>query len=137
MSKAIIYVVNNSTQDIVDGGIINLGSIIRRFGTSITLSGNGVQINDTGYYTIDSSITLSSATAGDITVTMYNNGIAIPGAVATETVATADDVVNLSINAIIRETGCCYYNNGPASLTFVISGGDVTVTNVATTVVKL
>lgn len=137
MSKAAIYVVNDSTQDVVDGGAINPGSIIRRFGPNVGVSGNGIQVDGLGYYSLDTSITLAPTAAGEVTVTVFKNGIAIPGASATATATAADDVVNLSINALIRETGCCYYNNGPANLTFIVTGVDATVTNIASVVIKL
>lgn len=137
MSKAAIYVVNDSTQEVVDNGAINPGSVIRRFGPGMTISGNGIQVEGVGYYSLNTSITLAPAAAGEITVTAFKNGVAIPGATATETATAADDVINLSIDALIRETGCCYYNNGPANLTFVVTGGDATVTNIASVVIKL
>lgn len=137
MSKAAIYVVNDSTQEVVENGAINPGTIIRRFGPGMSVSGNGIQVEGIGYYNLNTSITLAPAAAGEVTVTVFKNGVAIPGAVATETAAAADDVINLSINALIRETGCCYYNNGPANLTFVITGTDATVTNIASVVIKL
>lgn len=137
MSRSAIYVVNNSTQEVVVDGTINPGSIIRRFGPGVGVSANGIQIDGLGYYILDSSITLAPTAAGEVTVTVFNNGIAIPGATATATAAAADDVVNLSINALIRETGCCYYNNGPASLTFVVTGTGASVTNIASRVVKI
>lgn len=137
MSKAAIYVVNNSTQEVADNGIINPGTIIRRFGPGVGVSGNGIQVDGTGYYSLNTSITLAPTDIGEVTVTVFKNGIAIPGATATTTVAAANDIVNLSIDALIRETGCCYYNNGPASLTFVVTGVDVSVTNIASVVIKL
>lgn len=137
MSKAAIYVVNDSTQEVVDNGAINPGSVIRRFGPGMTISGNGIQVEGVGYYILNTSITLAPAAAGEITVTAFKNGVAIPGATATETATAADDVINLSIDALIRETGCCYYNNGPANLTFVVTGGDATVTNIVSVVIKL
>lgn len=136
MSKAAIYVVNNSTQDVAVDGAINPGTIIRRFGQCVGLSGNGIQLNSSGYYDLKTSITLSSTEEGEVTVTVLDNGIPIPGATATETIAAADDVVNLSIVALIRQVECCY-NPGPASLTFIVSGIPATVTNIASTVIKL
>lgn len=137
MSRSAIYVVNNSTQDVAVDGAINPGSVIRRYGPNMTVSGNAIQFDGLGYYDINSSITLSAIAAGDITVTMFNNGIVVPGATASQTAAAAGDIINLSISALVRETGCCYYNNGPGSLTFIVTGADVTVTNIATKVIKL
>lgn len=137
MSKAAIYVVNDTAQEVIVDGTINPGGIIRRFGPGVGTSANGIQIEGLGYYSLDTSITLAPTEAGEVTVTVFKNGIAIPGATATQTAAAAEDVINLSINALIRETGCCYYNNGPANLTFVVTGVGATVTNIASVVIKL
>jgi len=136
MSKAAMYVVNNSAQEVAINGTINPGSIIRRFGQCIGLSGNGIQFNSGGYYDVDTNITLSATEEGEVTVTLFKNGIAIPGANATQTAAAAGDIINLSLDAIIRQFECGY-NPGPASLTFVITGIPVTVTNFASTIIKL
>lgn len=135
MSQSVIYIVNNTTQDVADGGIINLGTVIRRFGPNLSLSGNAIQLAGAGYYDLATSVTLSPTTAGEVTITAFKNGVAIPGAVATETAAAAGDVVNLSLVSIIREfCACC---ESLENITFVLSGLDATVTNIATKVIKL
>ena len=48
MSKSLIYVVNTSTQNVLVNGIITPGTIIRRFGQNLGLSGNGIQISVPG-----------------------------------------------------------------------------------------
>lgn len=136
MSKAAMYVVNNATQEVAVNGTINPGSIIRRFGQCIGLSGNGIQLNSGGYYSVNSSISLSAIEAGEVTVSIFKNGIAIPGATATVTAAAAGDILNLSIDTLIRQFECGY-NPGPASLTFVVTGVPVTITNIASVIIKL
>ena len=136
MSKAAMYVVNNATQEVAVNGTINPGSIIRRFGQCIGLSGNGIQLNSGGYYSVNSSISLSATEAGEVTVSVFKNGIAIPGATATVTAAAAGDILNLSIDTLIRKFECGY-NPGPTSLTFVVTGVPVTVTNIASVIIKL
>lgn len=135
MSKSAIYTVNNSAQNVVVNGDINLGSIIRRFGPNLSMNGNAIQVCGPGYYDIETSITLAPTAAGNVTVTVFNDNIAIPGATATETAASANDLVNLSISALLREPcQCC---ESLTNLTFVLTGTPASVTNIATVVEKI
>lgn len=136
MSKSALYVVNNSTQEVVTNGLINPGAVIRRFGPGVSLVGNGVQLNERGYYSLNLSITLAATEAGEVEVTVLKDGVALPGAIATQTAAAAGDFVNLSIDALIRNIGCCY--TGPYStLTFELTGVNSSVTNFAAVAIKL
>lgn len=135
MSKSAIYTVNNSAQNVAVNGVINLGSIIRRFGPNLTLSGNAIQVCGAGYYDIDASITLAPTAAGNVTVTVFKDNIAIPGATATTSVDTVNNPVNLSICALLREPcECCESVN---NLTFVLTGTAASVTNTAVVVEKI
>lgn len=135
MSKSAIYVANTSAQDVLVDGIINLGTVIRRFGPNLNLAGNAIQVAGAGYYEINASITAAPTAAGDVTVTVYKDGTPLQGATATGTAAAADDFVNLSISYIVREfCSCC---DGLTNLTFVLTGVDSSITNIAITVEKL
>ena len=135
MSKSALYVANTSAQSITVDGVIAPGTIIRRFGPNITLSGNAIQIVGAGYYEINASLTAEATAAGEIIITVYKDGVPLQGAVATETAAAAGDFVNLSISAIVREfCSCC---DGLSNLTFVLTGNDATITNIAIIVEKL
>ena len=129
MARSAIYVANTGSQEINENGNINLGTILRRFGCNFGLAGTGLSIAGQGYYEIEASVTLAPAAAGEITVTMYKDEVAIPGATATETAAAADDVINLSIVAIVKE-GCPCVDT-ISNLTFKVLGGAATVTNIA------
>lgn len=135
MSQSAIYTVNSSAQNVAVNGIINLGTVIRRFGQNLSLSGNAVQISGAGYYDMDVSITVAPSAVGNVTVTAYKDNIAIPGAVATGSVSTANNPVNLSISSIVREScPCC---EGLSNITFVLTGTASSVTNIATVVEKI
>ena len=135
MSKSAIYTVNTSVQSVADNGVIAPGTIIRRFGPNLTLSGNGIQICGAGYYDIDTSFTIAPTAEGEVTVTAYLDGVVIPGATATVTAAAAGDYVNLSISALVREScGCC---SGLKTLTFVLTGVAASVTNSSIIVEKI
>ena len=135
MSKSALYVANTSNQTVQVDGIITPGTIVRRYGPNVGLAGNAIQIAGAGYYEINASLTAEATAAGEITVTVYKDGVPLQGATATETAAAVGDFVNLSISAIVREfCSCC---DGLTNLTFVLTGNDATITNVAITVEKL
>ena len=129
MAKSAIYVANTGTQEIIENGNINLGTILRRFGCNFGLAGTGLTVAGQGYYEIKASITLVPAAEGDITVAMYKDEVAVPGASATETAAAAGDTVNLFITALVREY--CPCNDALSNLTFKVLGGNASVTNIA------
>lgn len=135
MSKSALYTANTSNQTIQDNGIISPGTIIRRFGPNINLVGNAIQITGAGYYEFNSSITIAPTAEGEVTVAIYKDGVPIQGATATETAAAAGDNINLSISAIVREfCSCC---DGLSNFTFVLTGVESTIINIAATVEKL
>lgn len=133
MSKSAIYVANTGTQSVPVDGTISLGSIIRRFGCGVDLNGTGITISEPGYYEVNVSVTAAPTAIGPVTVTLLNNGVAVPGAIASEAVSTANNPTNLSLDSIVR----VFCGSGTGSLTLVLSGTDSNVTNVATVVTKL
>lgn len=107
-------------------GVIPLGSLIRRYGCDVALNGNAVNITGAGYYDVDASVTVSPAAAGTVTITLYKDGVAVPGATASET-AAANGTVNLSIPPLVRQACCA----AGSALTLVLTGAAATVNNVA------
>ena len=135
MSKSAIYVVNQSTQVVPVDGTVTLGTIIRRFGPNINLSGNGIQICGAGYYDIDAQFVVAPTAEGEVTITAYLDGVAIPGAISSATVAAAGDLATLSISSLVRENcACC---SGLKTLTFVLTGAESNITNSAVIVEKI
>ena len=135
MSKSALYVVNTSNQEVAVDGIITPGTIVRRFGPNLGLAGNAIQVAGAGYYEFNASITAAATAAGEVTVTMYKDGVPLQGATASETAAAGGDYVNISLSAIVREyCSCC---DGLSNFTFVLTGIESTITNVAITVEKL
>ena len=135
MSKSAIYTANSSAQNIAVNGVINPGTIIRRYGPNLNLSGNSIQICGSGYYDIDASFTVAPTAAGNVTVTAYLNNVAIPGATATGSTTTANNPINISLSSIVRQAcECC---EGVSNLTFVLTGTASSVTNSAIVIEKL
>ena len=60
--------------------------------------GNGY----TGYYDVDFSASISSATAGVVAIGLYEDGILIPDTVRAVTLAAADDYETVSFNKKVR-----------------------------------
>lgn len=133
MSKSLIYTVNANTQSVLDGGLVNLGTVVRRFGCNCELSGNGIVLDGVGYYNISVAATVIPAVAGTVTLTAYKDGVAIPGLTVSETVAEVDSSVALPLNGVVR-IPCC---GSATTITFEISGVDVDVINFPVVVEKV
>lgn len=131
MSKALIQTVNAGPQAVEEMGVIGLGTTTRRFGCNLRQSGDAIECAGCGYYTVTATVTAAPAAAGVVTVEMYQNGVAVPGAIASATVATADSPVTLPLVGSIR-LAC----EETATLTFVLTEGSGTVENIAVRVQK-
>ena len=134
MSRSLIQVANQSQQTIAANSIIGLGSVQRRFGCNLRLSGNAIEINGEGYYTVDCNVSVSPTVAGPVTVAIYNNGVQIPGAIAYGSVSTANNPVTLPIETTIRQSCCCC--DSADNLTCVLVAGAGIVNNISLRVVK-
>lgn len=130
--KSALYAALQTPTAVAVDGVIPLGSLIRRYGCDISLNGNAVNLSGAGYYDVDASITANLTAAGTVTVTLYKDGLAVPGATASET-GTASGTVNLNIPALVRQACCA----SGSALTLVLSGAAATVTNVALRVQRI
>ena len=130
--KSALYAAMQTPTAVAVDGVIPLGSLIRRYGCDITLNGNAVNITGSGYYDVDASVTVTPTAAGTVTVTLYKDGVAVPGATASET-AAANGTVNLSIPALVRQVCCA----AGSALTLVLAGASATVNNVALRVQRI
>ena len=135
--KSALYAAMQTPTAVAVGGVIPLGSLIRRYGCDVSLNGNAVNIvggnQAAGYYDVDASITVAPTAAGTVTVTLYKDGVAVPGATASATAAAADDVVDLNIPALVRQVCCA----AGSALTLVLTGAAAAVNNVAVRVQRI
>lgn len=135
MSRSAIYTTNQSVQAVALNGVINPGTVIRRFGCNLQLSGNAIREEGEGYYEYNVSITAAPTAIGTVTVTAYKDGVAIPGAIASEAVSTANNPANLALDFILKEPcACC---DGGSNITFVLTGTASNVNNIAIVAEKL
>ena len=134
MSKSAMYATNTQSQVLAVGSVVNFGNIIRRFGCNTTLVGGNPVVEGSGYYGIEGAITLTATAAGTVTVTLFEDGVAIPGAVNSMTVV-AGNVYQLPLGrVIVRESGCCCGQK--KTITAVVSGTEFTATTATVTVEK-
>lgn len=87
---------NVSSQTVLANGVINLGSVYRRYckknscgNPAFSFDGTTVTLNHSGIYHVTATLVGSGTVAGNVTVQMRENGVAIPGAVSSETITTA------------------------------------------------
>lgn len=133
MSRSLIQTTNQSSQTVAENSIISLGSVLRRFGCNCRLSGNAIEVEGEGYYKVDATVTAVPTAAGNVTVALYEDGVQIPGATATESVTATDSPVTLPIVTTIRKGCCC---DGASQITLVLEQGASEVTNVSLRVDK-
>lgn len=130
-----IYTVNNSNTTVTTSDEtfvqVPLGSVVRRFGRNLTLDGDSIIACGYGYYDCECSLTYTPSAAGTLSVQLYQDGMPIPGATASQ-IATAGGPVNLGISSLIRNCGCnC---NSTISAGINLSGN---ITNLAIVVEKI
>ena len=131
MSKSVLYAANSNAQTTSETcSIINFGSIVRRYGCGLKLSGGNVIIEDSGYYDIDTNFTVTPSSAGTLIIQLFQDGNAIPGAKVT--LSATVNTVAVSIPAIVREKCCC-----ESTITAMIIGVPTTVNNASILVEKL
>ncbi len=131
--KSLIYTAMQTPTAVAVGGIIPLGTIVRRYGCNCNLNGNGIAINGQGYYDVDVSVEAVPDAAGTVTVQLLKDGVAVPGATAAATVAAVANTVTLAFPATVR-LGCC---STGSVLTLLLTGAASTVNNVAARVEKI
>lgn len=133
MGKSLIQTTNQSTQAVAINSIINLGSVQRRYGCNLRLSGNGIEVKGEGYYTIDAVVSVAPTAEGNVTVALFDNGVQLPGAIAYGSVSTAENPVTLPLIATIRQGCCC---DSADNITCVLLEGAGNVENISVRIEK-
>lgn len=129
---------NNTSQEVAINGLLTFTTDRILTGCTATRNGQTFQLNKPGYYYVTFNADGAATTAvGDIVVVLQNNGVAVPGAIATFTTTVADDVTNLAFSTIIRVSPSCCAVDNTANLTLVNTGVAATYTNVNINITKL
>lgn len=129
---------NNISQEVAINGLLTFTTDRILTGCTATRNGQTFQLNKPGYYYVTFNADGAATTAvGDIVVVLQNNGVAVPGAIATFTTTVADDATNLAFSTIIRVPPSCCAVDNTANLTLVNTGVAATYTNVNINITKL
>lgn len=126
---SLIYTVATNVA-IAEGQQGTFGAIIRRYGRNCQLDGAGINAIGAGYYDLRASLTFEPTATGPVTIQFYQDGVAIPGAVATAQ-GTATEPVSLCVEAEVRNCGC----DCNSAITYTI-GAAGTIVNLSTKVGK-
>ena len=127
---SVLYVANTTPQAVLANGTIDLGTVIRRTANSqANLSGDSIVLTGTGYFSVTVSATFNAATTGSVIISLYKDGVPVQGALATETIGTADtEIRSISFTAVVRNACCC---DAVSNLTLVNTGIAANITNIA------
>ena len=106
---------NFSTQTVLADGIVNIGSVYRKFCKrtkcgmpTFSVTPNGISLQDDGIYHVTATLVGSGSAAGDLSVQLYVNGVPVDGAISTQTITTADtEIRTFVIDTYVKvDSGC-------------------------------
>ena len=93
----LLGVKNTATQAVLADGIINIGSVYRRYCKkspcgvpAFSRTANDISLQHSGIYHLTATFVASAPVAGTVTVQLLVNGEPVDGAFASETITTAD-----------------------------------------------
>ena len=126
-NNSLIFMINNSTSSVLENGIIPISVIARRRGRIIQEGSNSIVLNAPGYYKVNLSVTFTAPVAGNVSISLNNNGVPVQGITGSETITTAEtEVRTITLSGVVR-TFC----NSVSSLTIVNTGVAIETSNVA------
>lgn len=134
-AKSCIRVYNPVPQTVpATATVVNLeGTPVVDSGCSLTLNTASVQVNKSGLYRFSADVIFTPTAAGTLTVQLYQDGVAIPSAIARDS-AEAANTVPIHVETDLCLNTCCV--NRPV-ITLVVSGVAGSVANVSFGAVKL
>ena len=135
MSKAYIYISNQTEQTITGGGVVNPGTARHGFGCTcgqktIALNGNTINLNARGYYDVNIGATVSDSAPGDVTLAIYQDGTLITQRATT--IAAANDSAGIPLNI-----GVVVDNSSILTIVASSTAGNPIIGNIDVTIQKL
>lgn len=131
MSRCLLYTYNPAAGAVAAGESIptgTLGSIVRRHGCAISPSLSGIQLTEEGYYKIFTTAKATAAAAGTLTLTLRQDGTAVPGATVSVAAAAAGEEITLELPAAAVRVLRCPCRS---VLTFTLTGGAATASTIS------
>ena len=144
----LLGVKNVGTQTVLTDGIVNLGSVYRKYCKknacgvpTFARTANDVTLNQSGFYHLTATFVVSAPAAGTATVQLYVNGEPVDGAFASETITTATtELRTMVIDYYVLVDKDCILNTEATvaqTVSFVNTGDDATFTSVVVNVDKV
>lgn len=144
----LIGVKNTATQAVLADGIINIGSVYRRYCKksacgvpAFSRTANDISLQHSGIYHLTATFVASAPTAGTVTVQLNVNGEPVDGAFASETITTANtELRTLVIDYYVLVDKDCILNTEATvaqTISFENTGVDATFTSVVVNVDKV
>ena len=132
--KSVIYLANTASASVVAGGTIPLPVTVRRKGCRFSSNGNGASIAAARcdeYYDVYVNVSFTAVAAGNVTISLVQDGAEVIGANQTITVTTeGTQSVAVSFPAVVRVNAC---NTSALSIT---ASAAITVTNATLKVIE-
>lgn len=138
---------NFASQEVLENGLINLGTVYRRFcrrinGTkTFEFDNTDIVLQQTGIYHITVTAVGSGAVAGDLTIQLFENGLPITGAFASETITTADtELRTLTLDYFVLVDNTCVLGCNSTiqkAISLVNTGVEATFSSVIVNVEKV
>lgn len=131
MSRCLLYTYNPAAGAVAAGENIPTGtldSIVRRHGCAASPSLSGIQLTEEGYYKIFATAKATAAAAGTLTLTLRQDGTAVPGATVSAAAAAAGDEITLELPAAAVRVLRCPCRS---VLTFTLTGGAATASTIS------
>lgn len=139
---------NTSSQTVLSDGIISTGNVYRKYCKRATsglptfaTTDSGITLNGQGIYHLTATFVGAGTAAGILTVQMLENGIAVAGGVASETITTADtELRTLVIDRYIKVDAICNlgcWSTDAKTISFRNTGVGATFSNVVVNIEKV
>ena len=149
MALKLLGVQNIGTQTVLADGVINIGSVYRKYCkknncgvATFSRTANDISLQQSGIYHVTATFVGTAETAGDVTIQMFINGVAVAGAITTETITTATTEFRTFVidYYVLVDDDCILGRNSTVASTIsfvnVSEDIDATFTNVVVNVTK-
>lgn len=138
---------NTSTQTVDVDGLVNIGTVYRKNTVKdccgiMTFSNDStsISLNHKGIYHITVTAIVSAPVAGDVTLSLFANGVEIPGALGTETITTATTefhTLTIDTYVLVNNSNILgIWETSPVNLTLVNTGVASIISNVVVNTTK-
>lgn len=132
------YTITAQDIDINENLIFAVNKVLTGCTVTHTAGTDSFKLNKPGYYYVAFDGSASTiGTAGNVTVELFSNGAAVPGALTSTYSAAAVNVGSLGFSTIVRVLPSCNCVDNSVTLTLQNTGVEATYTNVNLTITKL